>query len=309
MAQFEQIFKNIDNVLYRDSGCNSELDYTQQTSWVLFLKYIDEKDHVEEDEATLTGKPFTPTIEEKFRWSRWAKPKKPNGDDDHHNIMQGPDLINFVNSELFPYLGSLKGSAKSDTLKFKIGQIFEDMGNKIADGYNLREIIDEVDKVKFRTRTDKHEMSELYESKIKNMGNAGRNGGQYYTPRPLIRAIMNIVDPKVGETVYDGAAGSAGFLCEAFDYMLENKKGISTKERRMLENETFFGREKKNLAYTIGMMNMILNGIENPNITHENTLEINIRNIQGKDRHDVILANPPFGGTEKAEVKHSGSWA
>ena len=127
------------------------------------------------------------------------------------------------------------------------------------------------------------------------MGNAGRNGGQYYTPRALIRAMVKVIDPKVGETVYDPAAGSAGFLCEAFDYM-KQRMDETTENMQILEEKTFYGKEKKNLAYIIGVMNMILHGIEAPNIEHTNTLGETIRNIQEKDRYNVILANPPFGG-------------
>jgi type I restriction enzyme M protein len=136
------------------------------------------------------------------------------------------------------------------------------------------------------------------------MGNAGRNGGQYYTPRPLIRAMVNVVDPKIGEKVYDGAVGSAGFLCEAYDYMYE-RMDKTTDNLQTLQEGTFYGKEKKNLAYVIGIMNMILHGIEAPNIIHTNTLGENIRDIQEKNRYNIILANPPFGGKERKEVQQN----
>jgi len=147
-------------------------------------------------------------------------------------------------------------------------------------------------------------MSHLYESKIKNMGNAGRNGGEYYTPRPLIKAIVKVVAPEIGNTVYDGALGSAGFLCEAFEYMKTSRK-LGTKDIETLQKNTFYGKEKKSLAYIIGTMNMILHGIEAPNIVHTNTLAENVTDIQDKDRYDTVLANPPFGGQERAEVKQN----
>jgi type I restriction enzyme M protein len=136
------------------------------------------------------------------------------------------------------------------------------------------------------------------------MGNAGRNGGQYYTPRPLIRAMIQVTDPKVGEKVYDGAVGSAGFLCEAYEYMYERMEK-TTDNLKTLQESTFYGKEKKNLAYIIGVMNMILHGIEAPNIIHTNTLGENIRDIQEKDRYHIILANPPFGGKERPEVQQN----
>ena len=145
-------------------------------------------------------------------------------------------------------------------------------------------------------------MSFLYENKIKNMGNAGRNGGEYYTPRPLIRAIIQLTAPRIGQTIYDGAAGSAGFLCESFSYLLESKK-LTAQDIEILQTSTFFGKEKKSLPYIMGVMNMILHGIDAPNIIHTNTLAENLADVQDKDRFDVVLANPPFGGSERKEVQ------
>jgi type I restriction enzyme M protein len=136
------------------------------------------------------------------------------------------------------------------------------------------------------------------------MGNAGRNGGEYYTPRPLIKTIIKVVAPRIGETIYDGAVGSAGFLCEAFNYLLSSKN-LTTTDAVTLQKKTFYGKEKKSLAYIIGIMNMILHGVEAPNIIHTNTLSINLDDIQEKDRYDVVLANPPFGGKERAEVQQN----
>jgi len=161
------------------------------------------------------------------------------------------------------------------------------------------------DSLIFHSSKEKHELSHLYEAKIKNMGNAGRNGGQYYTPRPLIRAIVNVVNPQIGETVYDGAVGSAGFLCESYAYMSQDRDALKVSDLKTLQESTFYGKEKKNLAYIIGVMNMILHGIEAPNIVHTNTLSENIRDIQEKDRYHVIMANPPFGGKERKEVQQN----
>jgi type I restriction enzyme M protein len=147
-------------------------------------------------------------------------------------------------------------------------------------------------------------MSHLYEGKIQNMGNAGRNGGEYYTPRPLIKTIIKVVSPQIGNKVYDGAVGSAGFLCEAFEYM-KTTKSLTTKDTETLQKNSFYGKEKKALAYIIGTMNMILHGIEAPNIVHTNTLTENITDIQERDRYDIVLANPPFGGKERAEVQQN----
>jgi type I restriction enzyme M protein len=217
----------------------------------------------------------------------------------------GDDILDFVNYKLFPNLKKFKLSAESaDTIEYKIGEIFSELKNRIQSGYNLREVINRIDELRFRTHAEKHEMSHLYEDKIKNMGNAGRNGGEYYTPRPLIATIVKIVDPQIGQTVYDGAGGSMGFLCETFRYMKEGKE-LSTAEWGILQKRTFYGKEKKSLAYIIGIMNMILHGVEAPNIIHTNTLAENLADIQEKDRYDVVLANPPFGGKERAEVQQN----
>ncbi|CAG1002841.1 partial putative type I restriction enzymeP M protein, partial [Methylophilaceae bacterium] len=223
----------------------------------------------------------------------------------HNRALAGPDLADFVNLKLFPYLHGFKQKATGpDTLEYKIGQIFGEIKNKIHSGYILRDIIDHIDELRFNSQAEKHELSHLYEAKIKNMGNAGRNGGEYYTPRPLIRAMVQVVHPKIGETIYDGAVGSAGFLCEAFDY-LRAKPHLTTRDLKTLQESTFYGIEKKSLAYVIAIMNMILHGIETPHIVHANTLSFNLADVQDKDRYDVILANPPFGGKERKEVQQN----
>ncbi len=309
---FEQTFKNIDDILHKDAGCGSELDYVEQTSWVLFLKYLDDLEKDKATAAELSGKTYTPIIDKKYQWSVWAAPKGKDGKLDHHKALTGDDLSDFVNIKLFPYLKKFKKDAESaDTIEYKIGEIFSELKNRIQSGYNLREVINRIDELRFRTHAEKHEMSHLYEDKIKNMGNAGRNGGEYYTPRPLIKTIIKVVAPEIGQKIYDGAVGSAGFLCEAFEYLSNpttstgKKRELTTKEYQTLQKKTFYGKEKKSLAYIIGIMNMILHGVEAPNIIHTNTLAENLADIQEKDRYDIILANPPFGGKERAEVQQN----
>lgn len=302
--QYESTFNAIDNILRNEEGCSTELDYIEQTSWLLFLKYLDDLEKEREDKAMLSGKEYKPILTGYTRWSQWAAPKNKKGEIDTVNAMTGPDLIEYVNGKLFPALRKFQETASSaKSLEYKIGEIFAKLRNKITSGYNLREIINHIDKLHFQSAKDKHEMSVLYESKIAKMGNAGRNGGEYYTPRPLIRTIVKVVDPKIGETVYDPACGSAGFLCEAFTYMAEKIK--STHDNKILQEETFFGKEKKPLPYIIATMNMIFHGLQAPNIIRGNTLAENLSQIQEKDRKNVILANPPFGGAERSEVKQN----
>jgi type I restriction enzyme M protein len=303
---FEQAFKNIDDILWKEAGCQSELDYVEQTSWIIFLKYLDDLEKDRKTKAELVGKEYEGIISKKFRWESWAAPKSKGGKLDHQKALTGDDLKDFVNSELFPYLRKFKTEAESaTTIEYKVGEIFGGLTNKISSGYNLREIINLVDELRFRTHAEKHEMSSLYEDKIKNMGNAGRNGGEYYTPRPLIKTIIKVVDPELKQRIYDGAVGSAGFLCEAFEYLKHKYPNRSTAEEKTLQTKTFYGKEKKSLAYIIGTMNMILHGIETPNIIHTNTLSENLADIQEKDRYEIVIANPPFGGKERAEVQQN----
>jgi len=303
---FEQAFRNIDDILRKEAGCTTELDYTEQTSWLLFLKYLDGLEQDRATEAQLSGRKYAWILDAPYRWETWAAPKDKAGKLDHNNALTGDDLCDFVNHTLFPHLQKIKQRASSPaTIEYKIGEIFGEIKNKITSGYNLREIIDHIDELRFRSQTEKHELSQLYEVKIKNMGNAGRNGGEYYTPRPLIRAIVRVTAPRLGESIYDGAAGSAGFLCEAFDYLRAEHPKRSTAQDNALQERTFHGKEKKSLAYVIGIMNMILHGIEAPNIVHTNTLTENLADIQDKDRYDVVLANPPFGGKERKEIQQN----
>jgi type I restriction enzyme M protein len=308
---FEQTFKNIDNVLRNEAGCTTELDYTEQTSWMLFLKYLDDLEKEKETAAALQAKPYIYIIDEAHRWSSWAAPKTKDGKFDHNKALTGPDLIEYVNGDLFPYLKGFKQRAAGpNTIEYKIGEIFGEINNKFTSGYSLRDALEHIDELRFRSQKEKHELSHLYEAKIRNMGNAGRNGGEYYTPRPLIRAIIKAVQPKIGERIYDGACGSAGFLCETFDFLRYDEHGkprhdLSTTDLKALQESTFYGKEKKPLAYVIAIMNMILHSIEAPNIVHANTLAENIADIQDKDRYDVVLANPPFGGGERNEVQQN----
>ncbi len=259
---FEQTFKNIDDVLWKEAGCTTELDYTEQTSWILFLKYLDDLEQERALQAELVGKAYAYIIDAPHRWSKWAAPKNAKGEFDHDKALTGSDLIDYVNRTLWPYLRGFKTSAEHpDTIEYKIGEIFSEIENKFRSGYSLRDALELIDQLRFRSQAEKHELSHMYEAKIKNMGNAGRNGGEYYTPRPLIRAMIKVTKPKVGERIYDGACGSAGFLCEAFDF-LRAQPGLSTGDLKALQETTFYGREKKSLAYVIAIMNMILHGID-----------------------------------------------
>ncbi|MFA7167071.1 MAG: N-6 DNA methylase [Desulfoplanes sp.] len=290
--------------------------YTEQSSWMLFLKYLDDLETERALEAQLVGKKYDFIIEGKHRWSSWAAPKKKDGSFDHDTALTGDDLIAYVDGELFPYLKGFKERAASpDTIEYKIGQIFGEIKSKFQSGYSLRDALELMDQLRFRSQQEKYELSHLYEAKIKNMGNAGRNGGEYYTPRPLIRAMIKVVRPTIGETVYDGACGSAGFLCETHDFLRYGDQGpnpgngngssLTVDQLRTLQTKTFYGKGKKSMPFVMAIMNLILHGIDTPNIIHTNTLAENLMDIQEKDRFDIILANPPFGGKERKEIQQN----
>ena len=301
---YENAFNNIEKQLRAEDGVANDLDYVEQISWVLFLKYLSDYEKEREGRAELKGKTYAPLIGEVYRWQAWASPKDSAGKFDHNVARTGDDLIDFINNELFPYLGNFRQNAENpQSIEYKIGEVFNELRNKFRDGYILRDVIEQIDALSFNTQAGRHELSSLYETRIRRMGNAGRNGGEYYTPRPLIRTMIKVVAPKIGETIYDGAVGSAGFLCEAWDYMRATKP--AAKDLEILQDKTFFGQEKKALAYIIGIINMILHGVEAPNLVRTNTLNENVMDIQNKDRHDIILANPPFGSGERREVQQN----
>jgi type I restriction enzyme M protein len=305
---YENAFNKIERDLRAEEGVANELDYVEQTSWVLFLKYLHDLEVERQDRAELEGRAYNSIISDEYRWDAWAAPQR-NGGFDHDAALTGTDLTEFVDNKLFPYLASFRQTAENpQTIEYKIGEVFTELRNKFRSGYILRDVLEQIDSLAFNTQEQRHELSELYETRIRRMGNAGRNGGEYYTPRPLIRAMIRVMQPQIGETIYDGACGSAGFLCEAFQYLTTHPDGTRKDIGggwNTLQAQTFYGQEKKGLAYVIGIMNMVLHGIEAPNLIHSNTLNENVMDIQEKDRHDVILANPPFGGGERREVQQN----
>ena len=308
---FEQAFKNIDDVLWKDAGCTSELDYTEQTSWLLFLKYLDALERDKATEAQLDGKKYTHILDKPYRWESWAAPKGKDGKIDHNTALSGDDLLAFVNQKLFPYLHAFKQKATGpNTIEYKIGEIFGEIKNRIQSGYNLREIIDHIDELRFQSQAEKYELSHLYEAKIKNMGNAGRNGGEYYPPRPLIRAIITVVNPKIGETICDPAVGSAGFPCEAFEYLLNrsnriygndeshnspssHKSHLTTKDLHTLQTATFGGKERKEVQQNF------------PIRTGETAflfLQHFIKVLKAGGRAGIVIKNTFLSNTDNASV-------
>lgn len=305
----KQKIDRITDILRRDDGISGAMHYTEQTSWVLFLKFLDDYESEKEDESVLSGKDYQPVLDDEHRWSNWACPKNKEGKLDINKARTGDDLTDYVNEKLFPYLKSFANTTitgnDQQSFAYKIGAIFQYLDNKVASGHTLREVLDIVDSLNFQSESDLFELSLVYEGLLQNMGDAGGYAGEFYTPRPVVRAMVQVIDPQAGQTIYDAAAGSCGFLVEAFEHLRTKKNQLSTEQWDFIQRDTFFGYEKTSLAYVMGMMNMILHGIESPNLFRGNTLTQNIRDIQEKDRYNIILANPPFGGKEKSQIQQN----
>jgi len=274
-------------ILRQDDNTNSLLDYVEQISWLLFLKCFEELEEKQRAEAEFEGREYQPVLAAKYQWSAWTDPKR---------RLTGRDIIAFLSDDLFPYLRDLKGNSARSVIR----GVFADAPSKmLKDGAILRDAIDAIQEVQFDTAEDVHTLSHLYESLLAKLGREGGFGGEFYTPRPVIEFIVQLVNPKLGETVYDPAMGSAGFLVEAHRHMraaLGDR--ILPKHDKQLQEATFHGQEKKALPYLMGCMNMILHGVFSSTLTRRNTLGDDVRKFTEKDRFDVILTNPPFGGTE-----------
>lgn len=278
------------DIMRRDDGTTGIMEYVEQLSWLLFLEVFEAIETRFEMEATLKRKPYSWIIGRPYGWSSWTK-----------KDWLGNEIVEFVNNKLFPYLRDLKGSPERDV----IANIFSDIpGNRMKSPYNLRDVISIIDEINFQNTDDIHTVSHIYEDLLKRLGSENRMAGEFYTPRPIVRFMVQMVDPRIGETVYDPACGSAGFLVESYTHMTESKT-LTKKDYQFLQGQTFFGQEKKPLPCLLGMMNMILHEVLTPNIRRKNTLEDNIRHIPEEQRYDVILTNPPFGGKENRQIQQN----
>jgi type I restriction enzyme M protein len=300
---YENAFKSIERALQAEDGIGNELDYVEQISWVQFLKCLHNLGTERRDQVELDGKIYTPIINGPFRWDRWAAPKV-NGTFDYNTAIFGEDLVNFTDEKLFPYLATFRQTATNPrTIQYKIGETFTERRNKFRSGYILRDVLEEVDSLSFNTQAQRHDLSPLYGPRIRRLDNAGRNGGEYHTTRPLIRARIEVLEPQICETLHDGAVGSAGFLCEPYEDL--RRDDLTATEFETPQTKAFFGQEKKSLDYVGGIMNMVLHEIEAPMILHTNSVNENVMDIQEKHLHDIILANPPFGAVERREVQQN----
>jgi len=287
--QLNATIKSVRDLLRKDAGLAGDTDRLPQLTWLLFLKNLDDFEISQEDEL---GEVYVPVIEAPYRWSDWAAVA------DKTQRLTGDELLDFVNNDLIPYLARISGSGEHD-IRTIIGTIFQGTYNRVRSGYILREVVDKLSSINFNSSEDIHAVSHFYETMLREMRDAAGDAGEFYTPRPVVRFIINRLDPKLGERILDPACGTCGFLVEAYEHLREQARNP---ELRRLLQDSLMGIEKKSMPYLLGVMNLLLHGIEYPNIVERNALSNNIRQVRDADRVDVVATNPPFGGEEERGI-------
>jgi len=291
-------------ILRKDKGLNGDVDRLPLLTWVMFLKFLDDLEIVHEQEAELDGKRYQPIIEPPYRWRDWAA---------REDGITGDELLAFIGQEstvradgstgkgLFAYLRGLAGEGEKGSQREVIANVFKGVQNRMVSGYLLRDILNKINGIHFSASEEIHTLSHLYESMLREMRDAAGDSGEFYTPRPVVRFMVQVTNPRLGETVLDPACGTGGFLVEAYDHLAPQ---VSTPDQRcILQRETLYGQEAKPLPYMLAQMNLLLHGLEAPQIAYGNTLERRLNEIGHGERVDVILTNPPFGGEEEVGIK------
>ena len=301
--QLASVIKSARDIMRKDKGLSSDVDRLPMLTWILFLKFLDDMERNREVAATLESKPYRPILEPPYRWRDWAA--------DEGGIT-GDDLLAFVNYDeatrpdgtrgtgLFAYLRGLQGTT-DDARPDVIAAIFRGVYNRMVNGYLLRDVINKVNTINFASTDEMHTLSLLYETMLKEMRDAAGDAGEFYTPRPVVRLMVAVTDPRLGDVVEDPACGTGGFLVEAFEHLRTQAQTVQ--DWATLQGRSIRGGEAKALPYLLGQMNLLLHGLEAPNIIYGNSLATPLRDIGPRDRVDVILTNPPFGGEEEAGIQ------
>lgn len=301
VQQLGSLIKSARDIMRKDKGLSGDLDRLPMLTWIMFLKFLDDMEHIEESRAKIRKKKFRPYIEPPYRWRDWAA--KEDG-------ITGPELLAFINQEeavrpdgtkgpgLFAYLRRLSNGVGSRRQVISI--VFQGVLNRMTSGYLLRDVISKVNSIHFLAKDELFTLGHLYETMLREMRDAAGDNGEFYTPRPVVRFMVEVTDPRLGETVLDPACGTGGFLVESYRHLEEQCKTVQ--DRRLLQEKTIFGGEAKPLPYLLGQMNLLLHGVDHPQIDPGNSLRFKITEIGHKDRVDVILTNPPFGGEEERGI-------
>jgi len=297
------LLKSARDIMRKDKGLNGDLDRLPLLTWIMFLKFLDDLEQQREEEAALSGKKFKAAIEPPYRWRDWAA--DPQG-------ITGDELLSFINSDeavradgnkgpgLFAYLRALS-SSNGDNRRDVIATVFKGVDNRMKSGYLLRDIVNKVGGIHFTSSNELHTLGALYESMLREMRDAAGDSGEFYTPRAVVRFMVEVTDPRLGETVLDPASGTGGFLVEAYNYLEKQVKTVA--DRKRLQNGTITGCEPKSLPYLLCQMNLLLHGLDAPQIDPGNALRFKLSEIGEKERGDVILTNPPFGGEEEKGIR------
>ncbi len=303
--QLGGIVKSARDIMRKDKGLNGDLDRLPMLTWVMFLKFLDDMEQMREEEAAFSDERFRPAIEPPYRWRDWAA---------QEDGITGDALISFVNNDeatlpddtrgpgLFAYLRSLQGVEGSDR-RDVIATVFRGVTNRMINGYLLRDVINKVGGIHFTSSDEIHTLGALYESMLREMRDAAGDSGEFYTPRPVIRFMVEVVDPRLGEVLLDPTSGTCGFLVEGYRHLEQQCRTVE--DRRTLQEESIRGGEAKALPYLLGQMNLLLHGLESPQIDYGNGLRNALNEIGEKDRVDVILTNPPFGGEEERGIQNN----
>jgi type I restriction enzyme M protein len=298
-----RLLKSARDIMRKDKGLNGDLDRLPLLTWIMFLKFLDDLEQQREEEAQLGRKKFRAAIDQPYRWRDWAA--NPQG-------TTGDELLSFINQDetrlpndtrgpgLFAYLRGLS-SSNGDNRRDVIATVFRGVDNRMKSGYLLRDVINKVAAIHFTSSEELHTLGALYESMLREMRDAAGDSGEFYTPRPVVRLMVEVVAPQLGETILDPASGTGGFLVEAFNHLSPQVKTVS--DRKRLQSESIFGCEPKSLPYLLGQMNLLLHGLDAPQIDPGNALRFKLSEIGEKDRVDVILTNPPFGGEEEKGIQ------
>lgn len=292
--------------IMRRSGRSGALQYVPELTWMLFLRILDEREEKEEQEAKALGIPFIPSIEPPYRWRDWASPSGSKRLELQMGTLGG--FMRFVNDELIPYLRNLKNKPGASPRQKVISEVFSATERTYIDTErNLLDIIDKIDSLSSESIDETHmfPISQVYEGLLQKMGEKNNDGGQFFTPREIIRVMVKVIDPQIGETIYDPCCGTGGFLAQAYLYM--RGKVRTAEDIEILKTRTFYGREKENLIYPIALANLVLHGVDEPHIWHGNTLT-GLESYGGlftdaPTLFDVVLTNPPFGGKEGKDAQ------
>jgi len=297
------LLKSARDLMRKDKGLNGDLDRLPLLTWIMFLKFLDDLERQREDEAKAGGKKFKPAVEAPYRWRDWAE---------NSQGITGDELLAFINNDeamrpdgtkgpgLFAYLRGLS-SSNGDNRRDVIATVFKGVDNRMKSGYLLRDIINKIAGIHFTSSDELHTLGALYESMLREMRDAAGDSGEFYTPRAVVRFMVEVTDPRLGEVVLDPASGTGGFLVEAYCHLEKQVKTVA--DRKRLQGETIFGCEPKSLPYLLCQMNLLLHGLDAPQIDPDNALRFKLSEIGERDRVDVILTNPPFGGEEEKGIQ------